>query len=177
MEGTLRPDRMKNEPQPASSSKVPRAPSGLGKYGLALWKRLAPKLHRSDLLTEVDELGLELLCRAYDVHRRALDLLKPKDGTNASDNPVLDSGLLSLGSKGQLRRHPAADVALSYLNATKSLMVEFGMTPVSRGRVNLPLGELEDPLAELLAKRDARPPSLRRPTNGEDEDLEEGAVQ
>ncbi len=168
--GTFRPDRAKNEPRPASTSSVPRCPSSLGRHGKRLWRKLAPRLHRSDLLTEVDELSLELLCVAYDNYKRALELLDPRDEIFALEDPDLASGLLSRGSKGQLRRHPAVDVALSWFSAVRSLLVEFGMTPASRGRIGLPHKEPEeDPLSELLERRGGGGPPPLRAAGGKDD--------
>jgi P27 family predicted phage terminase small subunit len=97
------------------------------------WRRLAPMLRRIGLFTEADREALTALCRAYGEWVGALEEL---DKTSAVIRAP--SG------------YPVPNPWLSAARAEKrmfKLMVEFGMTPSSRTRIDatpLPAGTRRD---------------------------------
>ena len=118
LKGTDRPDRVnKNEPKPKPIA--PDPPPGLDRFGKQAWQRLAPMLERLGLLTEADAEMLWTFCDTWSVLRRAVRELQKL-------NPTDDN----------YRR-----VAVTVENARKDLRLlgaEFGLTPASRSKIDLP---------------------------------------
>ena len=146
--GTVRKDRLKNEPTPAALARTPQPPKTLPAEGRKLWRRLAPSLRQMGVLTEVDVPSFETLCFWWGFYQDAIETLRRE-------------GLLSEGASGQPVRHPAADLAnVAWRNFIKAA-IEFGLTPSARCRIDLPTAigeEAENPLAEFLtADTDSEP--------------------
>lgn len=101
------------------------------------WEHFAPMLFRMKLLTEADVLSFAALCTSWSTYRQATETVQ-REGT------------LTLGSRGQMVRNPAALVAKDALGDYMRLATEFGLTPSSRARIVLPTGGNVDPLDDIL---------------------------
>jgi len=149
IEGTFREDRNpKNEPDPEKYTAPPRPPTHLGKFGKKLWKQLSKRLIDEGLLTILDYQALELICEAYDQYRQAHEAVYyycGKDGRR--QRRTLGSYLEGRNTQTM----PEYQAMNRHFDSLTKLLKEFGMTPVSRNRIDLPEKEKEvDPMEELL---------------------------
>jgi len=116
-----RPIRTNPQPQPMSFDEPPK---WIGKYGQELWKDRAPELIELGILTKADLPMWSILCCTWNMFREALELLNR-------------DGLRTVDERGLPRKNP---VWTLYNNAAKDfskLAQEFGMTPVSRQRLDV----------------------------------------
>jgi len=127
-----------NEREPQYGLESTSAPrSRLNNDGKRLWRTLAPRLGRVGLLTEVDKATLEMLCLHYQMVRQAVDAIE-------------EYGLFAAGSQGQTVAHPAVAILNANSAAFRRYATEFGLTPSSRTRLEIPERGEEETLAEAL---------------------------
>jgi P27 family predicted phage terminase small subunit len=62
--------------------RTPYVPRRLTGYGRECWHRIAPLLWRSGILSRVDLIGLEALCRCYGHWRELMDIIEGHAGTS-----------------------------------------------------------------------------------------------
>lgn len=124
------------EPRPPASSA--RAPRGLGEEAARFWRRYAPVLSELGVLTQVDEPALQMAAEHYEVALRAAKQLH-------------DEELIIEGRDGP-RKNPLAQILRDNSSALKSFLVEFGMTPASRSKIQPEAGEQPSLLEELFGK-------------------------
>ena len=129
LKGTLQPCRdNKNEPQPGISKQVPKPPKHIHGEARKLWLDLAPKLHECGLLTQADTIAFSLLCEAHQIYRDARDIVE-KEGMVIT---VKDSRGVTVQ-----KVHPAYRIESQWQQNFLKMAVEFGLTPASRGRINV----------------------------------------
>ena len=118
----------KNEPKPAR--KIPPMPSDISDKAKTVWPRLSQKLDRMGVLTVADELALERMCETY------ADILE-------CEQDIRDNGYTywSDGETRLLKANPAVAAKRAFEALFKAYLVEFGLTPSSRARVNGDGGE------------------------------------
>ena len=127
----------KGEPRPAAG-KVPTAPRWLAEEAKREWRRLAGRLWRVGLLTEVDGIGLGMLCEAFAQYCEAKRMVE-------------EEGMLARSDKGNLYQHPAVGLMTSARGDVFRWAREFGMTPSSRSRIDLGVDEGEEEnIADML---------------------------
>ena len=143
IQGTFRKDRNpRKEPTPTLMAGPPKPPSGLNRWARREWKRLAAELHDQELLSVVDLPALEIACAAYGVYRECFERIRKNyhglgeyldvPGENSHTRPLFSAA-----------RHGWA--------AYKSYLVEFGLSPVSRNRVEVSARKQgQDPMERLL---------------------------
>jgi P27 family predicted phage terminase small subunit len=132
----------KNEPKPRDL--MPACPAWLDPEAKAEWKRVAPLLKQLNLLTEVDGTALAGYCQAYATWRRATATLQQK-------------GYVVNTPSGYKQQRPEVSIAMKALGLVKVFCAEFGMTPSSRSRIDLPGDESEiDPLDALRSRSSER---------------------
>ena len=125
-----------NEPSPGPADiTMPRGK--LPKEAQAMWKKLAPKLVDLGVLTEVDLPAFEMMCVHYALARDAFEI-------------VNKLGLFIKDRDENPRKNPAMQLFRDNSAAFKAYMVEFGMTPSSRSRIEANPIDDEPSLAELL---------------------------
>lgn len=135
--GTFRPDRAPaNEVQPEAPVNL-RAPVGLSKYAGAFWRRYAPELAELGLLTEVDVAAFHLMAVTWGFVMQA------------AEHVAMD-GMFRRDENGVERRHPGMQVFRDSAQQYKAWAAEFGMTPASRGRIDVPVSG-PDPNSEFMA--------------------------
>lgn len=128
----------KHEPKPKAGTVAPKAPAHLDKLGKAEWNRVAPELHRLGLLTDVDHAALEAYCTVYARWCDAERLLAKEGLTFETPN-------------GYVQQRPELSIAHKALEMIKVFCAEFGLTPSSRARMQVPEPpKPEDPLEEFL---------------------------
>lgn len=114
----------KKEPKPRRV--VPACPSHLTDAAKVAWGSLCVILDRMGVLTEADAVALERLCDCYADILEAREALQRDGWTYWSESPTGVRLLKGNPAAGQLR---AADAQF------KSYLVEFGLTPAARTKV------------------------------------------
>ena len=118
----------KREPRPRRTT--PRCPAWLNKNAKTVWRRMVPELRDMGVLTVVDGEALAAFCQTYARWREAEEFLT-KHGLVY---PLRDE-------KGHVRcmqQFPQVSIARNMLLALKAFYQEFGMTPASRSRIEVP---------------------------------------
>jgi P27 family predicted phage terminase small subunit len=109
-----------NEPEP--KRRIPPCPEVLQGEARKEWRRIAKKLFEAGLLTEIDGPALMGYCLAYG---RLLD----------AEQKLRDFGSVAKAPSGYLVHSPYLAIANKALEQMRAFLVEFGMTPSSRSRV------------------------------------------
>ncbi|MFZ5762849.1 MAG: phage terminase small subunit P27 family [Thermodesulfobacteriota bacterium] len=125
------------EPRMPELKRTPAPPSFLGKPAKKEWKRVAPLLMTARVLTSGDLAALEAYCVQYGVMVEAQEQIK-KDGMMVPD------------AKGILSIHPMFAAQQQALSQMRQFMVEFGLTPSSRSRIQVPPAETKDEFGDFL---------------------------
>jgi P27 family predicted phage terminase small subunit len=130
-EGTVRPSRApQHEPQPSRG--VPACPKGVAGDADAkhCWNVLAPHLANLRLITQVDGLDFEGLCRAYSVAVKADRIISSKGKKG---------GVLVKAQYGDgWQANPAISISRLAWAEVRKFAAEFGLSPAARTRVNAP---------------------------------------
>ena len=139
--GTFRKDRApKNEPIPEKSEKE-KAPWWMKGYVTRkAYRDLSRYLKENGLLTKLDEMALEMLVSAYAKWRDARE--KAKIGIYKT-------------SKGYVGFNPMITVEKTYFKELRDMLIEFGMTPSARSRIDVkePEGKEEDMIEKMLNEK------------------------
>ena len=150
IQGTFRKDRaVENEPRPEPVIEVPRPPSYLNKYAKKMWKALADELVHKGILTMVDIPALEVCCETYGQYRLAHEaVFRPIDPeTGKKAKRTLAEYMDGRNSQTMPEYTAMTKAFISF----KGYLVEFGLSPSSRGRLDIPreLGDKIDPMEKL----------------------------
>lgn len=133
-----RADRVNSsEPRPARAE--PARPDYLDRYGEEAWDRIVPKLLALGVLTELDGEALALYCVTHSRWRMAVEEIR-------------ESGVTATTGLGSPKTNPAVAVASQCERLLAAILVEFGLTPVSRSRVKTDAAP-QDALADFLSRR------------------------
>lgn len=151
IQGTFRKDRNPGrEAMPSLMLQVPKPPAGMNRWARRLWKQLAEELVEQDLLTTVDLSTMELCCSAYGMYQEAKDAIShPRDPkTGKRSRRSLAEYLRERNSQTM----PEMIAMKSGWQLYKTYMAEFGLSPASRNRINLPAKKEEgqSPMEKLL---------------------------
>jgi P27 family predicted phage terminase small subunit len=131
-----------NEPKP--KKKAPTCPKHLDPIAKKEWKRIAPELERLGLLTVVDGATLEMCCTAYSRWMMAEEAIMK--------HLVEKKSLTFITPSGYPQQIPEIGIANQAMKLYKQLAAEFGLTPASRSRINLPKPPQENPLMKFLER-------------------------
>ena len=107
---------------PKSTPQLPYAPRWLSPIAKQEWRRISRELYALGLLTTIDRAALEAYCQCYARWREAEEKLKIE--TFETDT-------------GYVGQNPYINIAIKYAKEMRAFLVEFGMTPSSRVRVNI----------------------------------------
>lgn len=101
------------------------------------WRQMYRILIENDVLTQMDQTALELLCTTYAKWREAS--LAAKIGVYETKT-------------GYVSHNPMINVENRYAKELRALLTEFGLTPSSRSRIDLSQHEDvgQDPMEKLL---------------------------
>lgn len=100
-------------------------PVWLPREAKAEWKRVVPQLDKVGLLTGVDRSVLVAYCRAWqDLYLASKALTK--------------EGIFQIDRNGIKRRHPAIDIVRGASDQVNRFAQQFGLTPSSRARLEVP---------------------------------------
>lgn len=125
------------EDEPVFSTIIPQCPEWLSMEGKLLWKTLVPQLQAiPGLLQSVDVSALEVLCESYAQWKAA--------------SIVLQDGMTFVTGNGYIQQKPEVAIANKAAKTVKDICSEFGITPSSRSRIQLPAPQLKGELTDLL---------------------------
>jgi P27 family predicted phage terminase small subunit len=138
------------QPKPADIALDEPPPMWLDEDGVREWRRLAPKLRRLKLLTEIDGDALALYCQCYAQWKQATAKLR-------------EFGTVIKGKGGFPVMSPYVPVANRAMAQMKAFLIEFGMTPSSRSRVRTAQDSAAgDPFAEFDRPLPVKVPKIGR---------------
>jgi len=131
----------KQEPKPARE--IPSAPAHLTDEGKVAWGRLTVLLDRMGVLTEADAMALERLCDCYAEILSLRSLVDEKGRTYET---------VSTAGEMVIKANPAVPMLADADRRFKSYLVEFGLTPAARSKVQAKPNddEKEDPMQEFF---------------------------
>ncbi len=137
LEGARKSRVNKNEPRPASIA--PTCPDWLLDGAKKEWKRLSPQLEALGILTDIDRAAFAGYCQSYAKWKAAEQFLKKHGTTYKIPKRDKDGKVISI----YMAPFPEVAIARSSLEQVRQFAAEFGLTPSSRGRMQLP-GDLKD---------------------------------
>ncbi len=132
-------ERLRKEPQPRPS--IPKWPTWLNKHAKKEWKRVVPMLDELGLLTEIDMAALAAYCQSYARWKQAEELVEEHGLTYVHTNK---------GGEDNDTARPEVAIAHKYLDKVKAFATEFGLTPSSRTRIEVPKNETTNEMERLL---------------------------
>jgi P27 family predicted phage terminase small subunit len=124
-----------DEPQPKAATA--RAPAGLSKLALKHWRTVSRQLSAARILTELDKPALVLYCEAWARWRDATDQVEAR-------------GMLVKAPSGYPMQNPYLAIANKAFEQMQKMLVEFGMTPSSRSRIQVQEEDTADPFAAFM---------------------------
>jgi P27 family predicted phage terminase small subunit len=119
------------KPAPNAIDRAPQPPAWLGAEAKLEWRRVMPGLIERRVLTDADMATFENYCFAIGEIRRARKTLAKEGDTITS-------------TRGDVKRHPAAQTAFQSLTEARRLAAELGLTPASRGKAAAMGGKHDD---------------------------------
>jgi P27 family predicted phage terminase small subunit len=149
--GTFRKDRVpEHEPEPEPVRDMPKPPPDLPSAGKKLWKKLAAELVDKKVLTVVDLPALEVCCLNYGLFKELHRAIHKK-----IEDPV--TGKLRKRTLAEYMQGKSSQTMPEYVQMArafttfKSYLTEFGLTPSSRARLDIPEAEPEevDPIERM----------------------------
>jgi P27 family predicted phage terminase small subunit len=108
-----------DEPKPEVV--IPDCPSHLDRLAKQEFKRITAELVKVGLITRVDRTAISAYCVCYSRWVRA-------------ENEIRDRLLVESDASDEMIKNPYLSIANKALEQMNKLMIEFGMTPVSRTR-------------------------------------------
>jgi len=114
-----------------------RVPAWMGEDGRKLWKQLSPILIKQGVITVLDKTAFEMLCSSYGI-------LKRIENDLAGADPLVSDG------RGGQKKNPLFTIHKQQVDQFSALAKDFGLTPVSRGRISVNPDLVEDDLMTFL---------------------------
>lgn len=150
--------RPPNTLEPKPKLLAPKMPANLSGLAVDEWKEIVPLLIELGVLSQVDGKALAAYCECFAQWRRAMEEVEERGILIEEPIVALVSGEV-VGYK--IKRNPAVSMANDQLKLMKSYLVEFGLTPASRGRLKIekPEGEA-DPMDAYLAAANQPAPDV-----------------
>lgn len=131
------------EPQPRKDA--PRCPVWLDAEAKAVWRRLVPELKRMGVLTFVDGDALAVYCDTWARWKRAVQFIHE----NGEVYTIKDDA----GRVKYVQQFPQVAIARNLSTSLNRYQQEFGLTPASRTRVQVPTTPEYDPRKERFFER------------------------
>lgn len=143
-------NRPLNTKEPAPKTGIPRMPSHLTPTGKAAWKKLCKILGDMGVLTLADGLALERLCDVYaeilDLQKeikkngRTYESLRPMDDIPTPNHDEGTSGPVAM-EQYLIKPNPAVAMLADADRRFKAYLVEFGLTPAARSKIQISSGD------------------------------------
>jgi P27 family predicted phage terminase small subunit len=136
LEGTYRVDQVNlNEPMPKVG--IPNVPDWLDEVGREEYLRAGKILAKIRVLTEADGIALAIYAQAFS-------------NWLAAESKVLEDGPILTSERGGKYLNPWKSVASMELKTVTAFLLQFGMTPASRTKIEAQPESNEEPLANRL---------------------------
>jgi P27 family predicted phage terminase small subunit len=121
--------RKLNEREPKPAKGIPEMPRFLNPEARAEWKRIVPILHKMGVLTVADGKALAAYCSCYSQ-------------LSKSEAAIEKFGLIcvtldQVTGVAELKANPAVRIKSDALRQMKSFLIEFGLTPASRSKLQI----------------------------------------
>jgi P27 family predicted phage terminase small subunit len=129
-----------SEPQPEIPTSVPKPPDYLDGDAKKEWERRAKQLLDLGLLTDIDTTAFETYCMAY--------------GRFAEANRELKKGMIIKSPNDYPILNPYLSVLRQAVAEMGKFLVEFGMTPSSRSRIQVKRNKTPEPAAPAVDSMD-----------------------
>ncbi len=141
--GTAQPCRMNpNEPKPEKAG-CPKAPKTLSIEARKHWRRITKDLEACGVLTNIDQDALAVYCELYAQWVEAGNMIRKK-GMVIADPRYADRKTESGKAMVVPILSPYFRASMKLSDQMKQMLVEFGMTPSSRTRVQVRKDHPED---------------------------------
>lgn len=129
LHGTYMGDRP-NEVRPESA--IPEIPAHLSPEAKAEWARVAEELSMLDLLTRIDRAALAAYCECWSDWVEASRMCATSE--DGKDRKVIRT------EAGNFIENPYYSIKKRSLELMHKFLIEFGMSPASRGRIDVDSG-------------------------------------
>ena len=126
----------KREPKPGG---VPRCPSHLDDEAKKEWQRISVELVRLNLLTLVDRAALAAYCGSWS------------RWVNAEENLQKYGPVIKSPKSGFPIQNSYCGIANSALDQMRKFLIEFGMSPASRSKLEVSGSSGDDAFTEFMA--------------------------
>ncbi len=136
-----------NKKEPNPRKEIPSCPAHLTDAGKVAWGRLCALLDRMGVLTEADAFALERLCDCYTEILECRELIEVQGRTYDSARKSKDGDMEIL-----IKANPAVAMLADADRRFKSHLVQFGLTPAARSKVQVKDDgdQKQDPLQEFF---------------------------
>lgn len=134
------PGRRDRQDEVEASPEPPECPDWLNDEARAEWERVIPQLAESRLLARIDRAALVCYCQAWAKLREAHEIIDREGSTFSTD-------------KGYVVKHPAVTMANEAADQIRKFACEFGLTPLSRSRVRVPVSKPKSKLNAFIASK------------------------
>ena len=126
VQGTFRKDRVsRNEPKP--KIEIPSVPEHLSDIAKVEWGRISQDLAQLGLLSRIDRAALAAYCDCWSDYVEAARMCATTDG---KDKKVIKT------AAGNFVENPYFSIKKRCLEIMHKYLVEFGMTPASRTKID-----------------------------------------
>ena len=145
-----------NKKEPKPKREIPGCPAYLSNTAKVAWGRLSVVIDRMGILTEADGPALERLCDCYAEILECRDIIA-RDGrtySSVTTRTTSEEGeqVTVEEVKSLLKANPAVGMLADADRRFKSYLVEFGLTPAARSKVQAKAEDdaKTDPLQEFF---------------------------
>jgi len=145
LQGTLEKSRVPDNPfVPDMFDGCPSAPDDLGDVGSLIWEGTVKELFEKGMLYNIDIPMIKIYCQEYENYQEAENELKAQGRVVKQTN-----------TKGATNYVPSPwlTVKTKSWEVIKTLSLQFGLTPVSRNKIDIPEVKKEDPIGDLLRRK------------------------
>ena len=144
LQGTARADRMNTEQPEFQQVYKQDAPPYLSDMARKIWDEIVPQLIAARVFTTIDEAAVAMLCSELAAYWKYEHVCRERTAKISTKKIVIDKDAYKLEMLKQM-----------HFNNANKLMIQYGMTPVSRQRMKLqdpggpaPLDSVIPPLPE-----------------------------
>lgn len=152
-----------NEAEPIVGAGDPVCPEGLHADAKKEWDEILPILKRMKVITAADSKALAAYCNLFhrwqqaerEIERLGIMLGAPVLLEQWVEN-VADpskSGFVKTVAGIEYKKNPAVGISFEAQKAMKSFLIEFGLTPASRGKLHVEKPKEADPMDEWLRRK------------------------
>lgn len=129
-----------NAREPRPRARRPKMPAHLSPEGQTEWRRITRELRGMNLLSSADADAVAMYADTYDRWVQASAALRM-------------AGMVVMTENGFPVQSPYIGIINQCMRTMQRLLIEFGMTPAARSRIQAPEAASDDPFDEFLRQR------------------------